>query len=610
MDPVTAAAGTFVGKEMLKYILKSIHDTCRETTQKGIEQFANSTKLNAAYKKILKYGLVKTLWQVDKPVNIKKFYCDSKILIGDNRTTVKSIEDLPEDENIVIEGIAGQGKSILLRYMCIREAEKGARLPIFIELCRLSEEAPLERKIFEYFKHLGLEDGAEIFDKLASKGHVVLLLDAFDEIKEDYKATTIASIEELSIRYDLMRIIITSRHENKIQYSSHFNVVRLDNLKGNEYKDVVKKLGKNDEFSSVLIEHLDGKAKHVKELLCTPLLVTLLVMAYKYNKTLPTNLSQFYESLFPALLSRHDGSKPTFSRERRCNIDDTEYKRVFECFCMLARERGPMEQKVVFELARRASEETNIPVKPANYIDDIVKITCMVLKEGDEYRFIHKTVKEFYTASYVASKPESWAQRFYTLLLPAHKSYGWMTELGFLSEIDAFRYRQYFFIPTLLALFDADENSIFEIKTPLSKAALHKLLDGFYYSPFGESWRLVKPYSGIALADIISDFVLYKHGVPHVDLKFAYLEDACVHPKYKVELNKIPRSQWDTYDTVRPTIRLNFSDFLTMKSAKFILPAAQYAFANALQKVRDAITSNKAKESTDILSTVLNFGDD
>ena len=44
-------------------------------------------------------------------------------------------------------------------------------------------------------------------------------------------------------------------------------------------------------------------------------------------------------------------------------------------------------------------ENEKLIASPQEYLDDIVKITCLIIRDGEEYRFIHKTVQEYYTSS-------------------------------------------------------------------------------------------------------------------------------------------------------------------------------------------------------------------
>ena len=134
---------------------------------------------------------------------------------------------------------------------------------------------------------------------------------------------------------------------------------------------------KKEEITELkLIEHIEKKAKHIKELLCTPLMVTLLVLSYKSFKKLPAQLSDFYEELFHTLLQRHDGIKPGFTRQRGCSLDDYQYRLAFESFCIYTKKSGlnSLTPIKTTELAKLSLDHCELGANPSVYIDDIVKI--------------------------------------------------------------------------------------------------------------------------------------------------------------------------------------------------------------------------------------------
>jgi hypothetical protein len=190
-------------------------------------------------------------------------------------------------------------------------------------------------------------------------------------------------------------------------------------------------------------------------------MVTLLVLSYKSYKQLPTKLSDFYDALFQTLIQRHDGTKPGFTRIRSCSLDDAQYRQVFEALCILAKKaaKQSFDQESIYSLSQEAIQHCELNASPSCYIDDIVKITCLILRDGEEYRFIHKTVQEYYTSSYIRRKPESWAVDFYTRVLKG-PFFQWEQELEFLSEIDKYRYNKWFYLPAILKYLSLTESDL------------------------------------------------------------------------------------------------------------------------------------------------------
>jgi hypothetical protein len=479
MNALASAAATAAGKELFKKVVVDLYDYCRNEMKIKLDQWTTESKLNSLFRRISTVKRVKTIWQVDKAVDLMTFYCDSHILIENKRKTITKISDFGETDNILIRGIAGQGKSILLRYLCANELCRGEYVPLFVELRRISSESSLLDRIIQAFRALQLQVDEKLFEALASSGKVLLLLDAFDEVPDQLKSQVLTQIEDLSAAHDRLRIVVTSRPYQDIQFSNHFAVVDLDNLRGSEYKQVIRKLASRQSWAEGLVKHIEEKADHIKDLLCTPLMVTLLVLSYKSYQKLPSKLSDFYDDLFQTLLQRHDGTKPGFTRQRGCALDDSEYRQVFECLCILLKRQGEqsVRSKVIYDLTKKSLEQTGHREKPAAFVDDIIKITCLIIRDGEEHRFIHRTVQEYYAASYVQKRPDSWASKFYHRILDAGTARLWRQELEFLAEIDEYRHNRYYALPSILRFLDITEEDLDREAKPLSRDYLLTALD-------------------------------------------------------------------------------------------------------------------------------------
>ena len=463
MDPILAAGGTIAAKKIFGNLVNDLYKSFTRLTGRKIKQWNTKRKIETLYRRIHIIRKVKTIWQVDKAVDLTTFYCDSHVLVDNVRKKIDRLNELPEDRNILIEGIAGQGKSIFLRYLCAVELEYACNIPIFIELRRIGPNKSLRDRIFAGFNALGLTLDDELFDALAVSGKIILFLDAFDEISEDLKMSVLTDIEDLASSYDdKLRIIVTARPHQQIKNSNYFRVATLDDLRENEYAIVIEKLSQKAKWAQALVDHIEERAIHIKDLLCTPLMVTLLVILYKSYNKLPDNLPEFYDNLFYTLLQRHDGTKPGFVRSRRCDLDDAQYRQVFESLCILTKKHPKREYsyETIYKLVKNTLDQNDFVVDANSYIDDIVKITCLILKEGQVYRFIHNTVQEYYASAYVAGKPESWAQQFYTKIFSRQAHQQWSQELSFLSEIDNFRFNRYYRLPGILNFFRMSEGEL------------------------------------------------------------------------------------------------------------------------------------------------------
>ena len=476
---MTPAEGASVvaAKALFKVAVTDVYRFIAKQTGRKIKQWNTERKIETLYRRISQVRKVKTIWQVDKTVDLSAFYCDSHIVTDSGRKKIHQLSDFNTSDNLLIQGIAGQGKSIFLRYLCSVELAVGTRIPIFLELRRVSKGHSLRDRIYTALKALGLDVDDELFDALSASGRIVLLLDAFDEVPDALKSEVLTDIEDLASTHDNLRIIVTSRPNNSIQMSRQFCVVNLDNLRGDEYAQVIRKLAAGGSWAKALITHIEKQATHMLDLLCTPLMVTLLVLSYKSYHKLPNKMADFYDSLFQTLLQRHDGTKPGFARERTCALDDGQYRQAFETLCILAKKARQQSYSyaIIHELTKNALSECSLDANPESYVKDIVRITCLILRDGEEHRFIHKTVQEYYTASFIARQPEPWSRAFYKKILSQKAHRDWHQELDFLSEIDVYRYKRYYYLPAILTFMGIAEHDL-DGAPRLTQAKLRSIL--------------------------------------------------------------------------------------------------------------------------------------
>ena len=162
MNELFSAASILAGETLFKKAVSDLYDYINEQTGRKITQWNTEKKVASLYKKISKVRQVKTIWQVDKPVDLSEFYCDPHVVVDEERKIVRKIADIGLEGNILIEGTAGQGKSIFLRYLTSKELLYGEVIPLFIELRRIDKDHSFKNRIFAAFESLGLDVDDEL----------------------------------------------------------------------------------------------------------------------------------------------------------------------------------------------------------------------------------------------------------------------------------------------------------------------------------------------------------------------------------------------------------------------------------------------------------------
>jgi hypothetical protein len=435
---------------------KDIYELGKEKYEEHLLVLKTKKAGEQLYKKIAAVEQVKTIWQVDKAVRLRSFYFPSRLLINGKPALVSSLEDVGRDHNYVLQGTIGQGKSTLLRYLCISELEKGDRFPLFVELRRMEKGQRLVNLLLSSLEVLGIENPTlKLFDFLAGTGKLLLLLDGFDEVSPDKVTEIISDIEKFVDKYSDMQIVVTSRPNSGIEQSPKLRVLQLAPLTPNDHNGFLSKIIPEKERRAELAKSIRECPSEIQALLTTPLMLTLLVLVYKSEQVIPRELSEFYESLFMTLLSRHDKTKPGYVRHRYTQLSDKSLQIFFETFCFISRNRslGVFDEDALYATVVDACKYSGLPCGSDDFKQEMTKVACLMQEEAHKFYFVHKSVQEYYASMFIKRSPEAFAVRFYGTLLKEKKWFSWAQEIAFLSQTDQYRYKKYFDVPGIEQLF-------------------------------------------------------------------------------------------------------------------------------------------------------------
>ncbi len=429
------------------------------------------------YNHLKSVSFVKTLYFNFEPVSIDSFFCPPHVIIDGNRVEIQKLEDLPDKQHLLIQGVAGQGKSTLLRHLCSQILGNSPNLPIFIESKNFLQGESLFEQIQKYFKVLNIKKLDEgLFTSLADSGRIILFLDAFDELLPDLQESVQHQIMQLTLEHPHIRVIISSRPEGAIENVHTFSVLKLDNLGKKEYPLIVKKmLGAEASYGDVL-KKIAERGEEIVSLLDTPLMVTLLLTSVRIRQDVPEDFINFYSGIFEGLFTLQDRVKDGYKRKLDSNLTAREFRLVFEDICFYskrAKSRSFSYEKLLEYTNSALKNQHLIDVKPEHYCDDLIKSTGLIQREGEVCTFLHKTVQEIYAASHVKNlivgrKKE----KFYRSLLDNDlKFLDFYLEIQFLAKKDPYAFAKYYALPSIGSLFgvnwvkDLKEKTLYQVMT-------------------------------------------------------------------------------------------------------------------------------------------------
>lgn len=229
-----------------------------------------------------------------------------------------------DGENLFILGDPGAGKTTFLKMAVIRAArgelrrqgDAPERLPIFVSL---REHAISDRTLYESVKHelevCGFPDADLILREMLKSGRVLLLWDGLDEVKteNDQRSILVAQMHEFMRQYWECRYVISCRiasadytfGERRLRY------VKMAPFSDEQIKRYLQKwFGTDQARAKQCYDELQSDAhRPLRELARTPILLTLLAIAYEETSKLPIRRWELYHQAIDALLRKWDADR-------------------------------------------------------------------------------------------------------------------------------------------------------------------------------------------------------------------------------------------------------------------------------------------------------------
>jgi hypothetical protein len=428
----------------------------------ALKQYASwldEKKIKILSSKIAELDEVYTLSSPDDTKKLTLLYYPLRISFMDFRRetiTPDSLRYFPRGENYIIVGSIGQGKSFLLKYLCLGElsVNSSGRIPVFIELKSIRAGKTFAKVVGNKMKSYGFEDRPlKSFEHLANKGKLVLLLDGFDEIDGSEIFNAYEAIEACVRRYNNLQIILTARPGSEILKSALFKKIKIADILESEIEDFLFKIELRKNDIDVIVSIVRNAPVEIRSVLVTPLLITLFANVYKRCHIGPSSLAQFYDKIFFTFFIGHDKIKPLVEREYMSGLDDVDLEYLFHAFCFYALSLGygialsSQEFKEAFTLAK---ERLRSDCCARGFKCDIINITNLMYQAEDQTCFSHASIQEYYASRYIAKFSEERSKAAYEFIKkPQDNKARWRQVLIFLKQIDKIKYLKYYFINEL-----------------------------------------------------------------------------------------------------------------------------------------------------------------
>jgi hypothetical protein len=381
---------------------------------KGARELVRS-KLERTYKPYLqrvldRYSLGKSFFARSEPMPLYQFFIP--LDLGTQRRIVHkpSAPDLAElSMHTIITGSGGSGKTMMMRHLMISTVVTRAKTPIFLELRHLNQgEESVRGALLRTIQTYGLDVDDEYIELALAAGSFNIMLDGFDELQLSRRRPIAREIQELSTKYPKNWIMMSSRPDHVLQGWESFAQVSVQPLDLDRAIELVQKVPFDDDVKTKFANDLRaGLFRRHSSFLSNPLLLSIMLLTYRDVAQIPDKLSIFYSQAYEALFHKHDALKGGFQREIRCKLDIQDFGKVFAAFCAISygNREISFSQVRALEILEESKKLAQIKYEVHDILDDAAQAVCLLVEEGLEITFSHRSFQEYFVARFVSTCP-------------------------------------------------------------------------------------------------------------------------------------------------------------------------------------------------------------
>lgn len=385
----------------------------------------------------LRYNQIRTLTTGTTPRSIigeDSLYVSIGLSYNGEEIDTSSVDSLLQiSKNILILGTGGVGKSMLTRYLFLDTAEYEGYVPVLIELRRIGNQSSGELSILDLIyscmKDFDVELPKDQFEYSLQLGKYLFLFDGFDEVKSSLAKETAEAIQMFSAKYPQNSYIVTSRPRTETSPLETFTVMDSMPLNKTQAIDLASRIWTEDEKTREFCKQLDETLyeKH-KDFAENPLLLSMMFLTFMRNSSIPEHLSDFYKKAYDALYSAHDNQdKGCYRRDFQCkDLDENDFKKILSRFCFQTYFKEVYEfseSKIIYYLQDSLQKLNYDNIKAEDYLADLRNVVCMIIKDGETYRFSHRSFQTYFAAYYTARLTDEQQKRLFVQILSGYDGY-------------------------------------------------------------------------------------------------------------------------------------------------------------------------------------------
>ena len=510
-----------------KFVTKSLDSVVAKVSTK-IKQTIQNRIIEYTVETARKCSFLKTILHKDN-IAIDKIYFPLKIKSVDAVIAPKKIKELFKENNrIVIEGKGGSGKTTFIKYFYINSVKSGFKIPILlnlrdfnhIDLSENKKKKEIINNIFYkelighlLFNKIGIT--SEVIIQMFDSGKFLFILDGYDELSYNIKSYVLKDIEEYIVRFPKNHYLITTRPYTDATRISNFTSYEICGLdeKTEIYPFVQQQLFKNRDLAESIVSTLKlSSSKKYLPLLTNPLFLILFVNSFESYPKLPPKKSAFYWQVFDALFEKHETfSKSGYRRPKLSKLNREDFEFVLNSFSFVSYFQSQFNfNQIYIERSLREIRKTyKIKFEPTDFIEDLKVTLSVIIEDGTDLSFIHRTLQEYFTTRFLSFLNEEDKKKFFKKLANKQvreSNHTFLLEL--ISELFPNEYSQYY-IPEHIRIFFQYFDSTFSSQHPSIEECVNSIKA---FENLTELISYSKDVSSIYNLFLKHNLVNYNHG--------------------------------------------------------------------------------------------------
>lgn len=405
-----------IAKQFTSAILDNYFSPIISKTTDKFKTLYNEAKINLAIpfqtyltKSYEKYSKIKTIIYGIEPKRLYDFFEVPFLEKGSDiikPTTTKVLTDI--SKFLIIEGSGGIGKSTLMKHLFLSELELKDYIPIFIELKDFNEEEhlDLEQLLLKKLNQFHNKFQADYLDYALQSGCFLFLLDGYDELYSENQKEFFKKLNDFCDKYPENHYILSSRPYSESEFIEfqRFTVLKAAPFTKEQAISLIAKIEyPDDEVKNKFIRDLEsGLYDRHESFASNPLLLNIMLSTYNDYAEIPQKLHLFYYQAFDTMFSKHDATK-SYRREMLSNLSSDTFKKYFAIFCFLTYQKAKTEFTLpeIEEIFKKFPPKIKNDINIGSFIHDLENCLCVLYKEGNRYKFSHRSFQEYFVAYFL-----------------------------------------------------------------------------------------------------------------------------------------------------------------------------------------------------------------